>query len=298
MTPIPRVLTPVQQRNLTPVTPRAMTPSRTPPPNKRKIFFDEVTAIHESTNKINEKIEELSKLHESALSKIDEGERTDVENQINAVEAELSKMNNLLSRRIKELARQVEENSDQAGHIRLVERNFTGSIRKYQQTQVAYMKKMREVIARQYKIANPEATEEEIRDFVDGGPTEQIFVNVTMSTRTNASRGALKEAKKRYMEIQKIEKTVIELGELFDQMGELVWKQEEEVKAIENTSADIEATASAATTELKTAYKSAKSARSKKWLILWIVIGIILAAIIITVLALHPWSAKKSHDDD
>ncbi|KAF3914158.1 Syntaxin-1B [Arthrobotrys entomopaga] len=293
MTPIPRVLTPVQQRSLTPVTPRAMTPSRTPPPNKRKIFFDEVTAIHEANNKINEKIEEIGKLHESALSKIDEGERTEIENQTNALEAELSKMNTMVSRRIKELARQVEEHSEQAGHVHLVERNFTASIRKYQQSEVAYLKKMREVITRQYKIANPEATDEEIRNFVESGSNEQVFVNGTMSARQAAGKGALREANKRYLEIQKIEKTMVELGQLFDQMNELVWKQEEEVKAIENTSADIEATASAATTELKAAYTSAKAARSKKWLILWIVIGIILAAILIAVLALRPWIKKS-----
>lgn len=86
-----------------------------------------------------------------------------------------------------------------------------------------------------------------------------------LQNRRGAARSALNEVQNRHNEIQKIEKTLIELAQLFQDMEQLVVEQEPMVDQIDNRGQEIVENTSKANEELGGAVKSARSARRKKW---------------------------------
>ena len=83
--------------------------------------------------------------------------------------------------------------------------------------------------------------------------------------RRGEARSALSAVQARHKEIQRIEQTIQELAELFQNMEQLVIEQEPMVEQIDQRGHEIQADVAKAHTELETAVESAKSARRKKW---------------------------------
>lgn len=75
----------------------------------------------------------------------------------------------------------------------------------------------------------------------------------------------------RHTEIQRIEKTIIELATLFNEMEQLVTEQEEMVANIDQRGEEITTNVDKAQEELGGAVDKARSARRKKWWCLLIV---------------------------
>lgn len=83
--------------------------------------------------------------------------------------------------------------------------------------------------------------------------------------RRGEARSALSAVQARHKEIQRIEQTIQELAELFQNMEQLVIEQEPMVEQIDQRGHEIQTDVAKAHTELETAVESAKSARRKKW---------------------------------
>lgn len=86
----------------------------------------------------------------------------------------------------------------------------------------------------------------------------------------------------RHNDIQRIEKTLIELAQLFQQLNEEVVAQDEPVKQIEEQTEDVNKDTTHANQQLDQGIKSARNARKLKWWTLGIVVLIIviLAAVL------------------
>ncbi|KAF3925975.1 Syntaxin-1B [Dactylellina cionopaga] len=264
-------------------TSRSSSPPRTPNPDgievdeKRgledsepvpKSFFDEIGTLHTATQDINEKIAEIERLHTESLSKINYGEVAALNEEADALAAELSKMNQEMTEKLRNLASRTDPESGDAKHVQLVHKNFKATVQHYNETEINYQTKMREQLARQYKIVNPEATDEEIREVQESGDTS-IFVSAVMDARRAQGSAALNAVKGRFEEIQRIEKTMTELADLFGQLNELVWKQEDEIQHIHDHAADVEMNLAAGNEDLAKAIEHSKGARKKKlWMCL------------------------------
>jgi len=83
--------------------------------------------------------------------------------------------------------------------------------------------------------------------------------------RRGEARSALSAVQARHKEIQRIEQTIQELAELFQNMEQLVIEQEPMVEQIDQRGHEIQTDVAKAHTELETAVESARSARRKKW---------------------------------
>lgn len=86
-----------------------------------------------------------------------------------------------------------------------------------------------------------------------------------MQNRRGAARSALAQVRSRHVEIQKIEQTMVELAQLFEQMNQLVVEQGEIVQQIDDHGTRIHDDTKQANTQLAQAVSSAKGARKKKW---------------------------------
>lgn len=91
--------------------------------------------------------------------------------------------------------------------------------------------------------------------------------------RRGESRQVLGAVRDRHEAIAKIEKQMVELAELFQDMERMVVEQEPMVEAIETGANETHENVVQANTQLKTATDSARAARKKKWICFWIVGG-------------------------
>lgn len=138
-----------------------------------------------------------------------------------------------------------------------------------------YRTRYNELLARQYRIVHPDASEEEIGQAVESGQT-QVFSQALLSSNRSASANSVAKAvRERQQDIARIERTLEELMVLFEQMNEQVLLADPVVANIEHQSENVTTDVEQAQKHLGTAVVSAKGARRKKWICLFIAIGIV-----------------------
>ena len=101
--------------------------------------------------------------------------------------------------------------------------------------------------------------------------TNGFDVQLMSGNRRGEATSALREVQARHTEIQRIEKTIIELAQLFNEMEQLVTEQEEMVVNIDNRGAEVVDNVDKAQDNIGQAVEKARSARRKKWWCLLIV---------------------------
>ncbi|KAI9294091.1 t-SNARE [Neoconidiobolus thromboides FSU 785] len=115
-----------------------------------------------------------------------------------------------------------------------LKKQFMDSITSYQKVEQKHRQQVKARIERQYRIVRPEATEEEIKEAIDGDNNESVFAqSVLQSARGGEAKRALKEVQDRHMDIQKIVKSIEELNNLYHEMQYMVEKQEILIEKIE-----------------------------------------------------------------
>ena len=115
-------------------------------------------------------------------------------------------------------------------HVGRVEDKLKNTIKNYYSQDLAFQKKLRDQIARQYRIVRPEASEAEIQNAVEDPSRQQIFSQALLqSDRRGKSRAALDAVRSRHEEIKKSERQVAELVDIFHLLDDLVVQQESSV---------------------------------------------------------------------
>lgn len=102
------------------------------------------------------------------------------------------------------------------------------------------------------------------------------------SNRTGAATSVLGSVRARHNDIQQIERTLLELNQLFQQLAEQVIIQEPMVANVDDTTTKVLDDNTKGNTELDKGIKSARNTRKLKW---WC-FGIIVAIIVILALVL------------
>lgn len=88
--------------------------------------------------------------------------------------------------------------------------------------------------------------------------------------RQNKAQSTLSENKARHQEIEEIEKEMIALAQMFQDLDALVIQQEPAIQNIEQQSEQVEGNVEKANVHLEGAITSAHAARKKKWICLGI----------------------------
>ena len=152
-----------------------------------------------------------------------------------------------------------------------LDRRIRKAINTYQRQESDFRKEVTEQQRRQYLIVNPEASEAELREAtMDGGDT-QIFQQALLnSNRQGQAQSTLRNVQQRHDAIQQIERTMMELQQLFQDLDAIVVQQEPLVQNIEQKAEETNTHLVAGNTEVGKAVKSARAARKKKWICLGI----------------------------
>jgi len=195
-----------------------------------------------------------------------------------------------LKRRVKALEAQGGAGRD--GQVKkqqaaFVKSKFVEAIQNYQSVEQQYRTKYKQRMERQFKIVKPDATPDEIRAVVNDEQGGQIFSQALMNSRYTESRAAYREVQERHEDIKRIERTLAELAQLFNDMSVLVEQQDETINVIETQAAGVEKDTEAGMQYTEKAVVSARAARKKRWicffiiLIVLIVIAVVIAVVVI-----------------
>eukprot|EP01027_Heterolobosea_sp_BB2_P016060 GEZU01022915.1.p1 GENE.GEZU01022915.1~~GEZU01022915.1.p1 ORF type:complete len:247 (+),score=86.97 GEZU01022915.1:96-836(+) len=172
-------------------------------------------------------------------------------------------------------------------------KQFMETAQKYQQEHIDSKRRYQETIARQMRIVNPNATQEEIDDAIYSGRAEQVFAErMLMSGSDKATAQTLyTEVQERQENIHKIEASMMELQQLFIDMAVLVDSQQEELDNIfENVSKSVAYTEKAHKELVKTVEHKRRSRKCKCitiFTVMMIVLFLLIAAAIAVPIALR-----------
>ncbi|KAK2467001.1 hypothetical protein APHAL10511_001259 [Amanita phalloides] len=249
-------------------------------------FYAEITAVQEGIKNFNDNVSRIGDLHSRSLNNMDDNAAQRNHAQLEELVEDTSTLSATLKRRIKALEGQGSSGRD--GQVRkqqtsLVKTKFVEAIQSYQTVEQQYRTKYKQRMERQFRIVKPDATPEEIRAVVNDDQGGQIFSQALMnSNRYGESRRAYREVQERHEDIKRIEQTLAELAQLFNDISLVVEQQDEVINVIETQAAGVEKDTEAGLQYTEKALNSARSARKKRWICFWIslVLLLILAAII------------------
>jgi len=266
------------------------------PADSMSEFYTEISSIQDSLKSFNDSVTRIGELHSRSLDNTDDAAAQRVAQQLDELIADTSALSNMLKRRIKALERQPGSGRD--AQIRkqqtgLVKQKFVEAIQNYQSVEQQYRTKYKQRMERQFKIVKPDASAEEIKAVVNDDQGGQIFSQALMnSNRYGEARSAYREVQERHEDIKRIEKTLTELAQLFNDMSVMVEQQDEQINVIETTAASIEKDTEAGLGYTEKAVVSARAARKKRWICAILAAIIIIIIIIVVVVVVKDVSGK------
>ncbi|KAF9977738.1 Plasma membrane t-SNARE, secretory vesicle fusion, partial [Modicella reniformis] len=256
--------------------------------NDMTAFFSEVTFIQEDISRLEQNITQIEQLHDLSVNTVStEDYAVRISHQLEAITTDTTQLSNRIKKRIKdvELANLRLPNSPDIQIRRTqaatLKDKFLNTLRRYQTSESEARRKYQGRMERQYRIVKPNATQEEIAQALESD-NQQIFAqSVLQSTRYDDADRALREVQARHDDIKKIEKTILELHQLFIDMETLVTDQGVVLDAIDQSTQQADTDLQSGNQQVDTAIVNAKGARRKKWICL--IISIILLAIIVII---------------
>ncbi|EMD38443.1 hypothetical protein CERSUDRAFT_113604 [Gelatoporia subvermispora B] len=258
-------------------------------------FYSEISSIQDELKTFNDNVRRIGDLHSRSLDNTDDAAAQRVAQQLEDLVADTTALSNMLKRRVKALERQGTTGRD--GQIRkqqtgLVKQKFMEAIQSYQSVEQQFRTKYKQRLERQFKIVKPDATQEEVQAVVDNDQGGQIFSQALMnSNRYGEARSAYREVQERHEDIKRIEKTLTELAQLFNDMSIMVEQQDEQINIIETTAAEVEKDTEVGLGYTEKAVESARAARKKRWICF--ILSLIIIAIIAIVVAVVVTNAAK-----
>lgn len=169
-------------------------------------------------------------------------------------------------------------------HGTLVQK-FLELVQEYQEVQTDYKNKFQEKMERQFKIAKPDATPEEVADAIENGESSKVFAAQILDTHLHQqAKNALSYVEARHADIKKIEASIQQLHALFVDMAILVDAQGEMLNQIEyNVSQSVDYVKKG-NVELASAIKLQKKSRKKMYIIICILVVIIIIVLVPTII--------------
>lgn len=264
-----------------------------PAPRDPNAILNECVEIEQAIDSISTNLQRLRYLQTRAIDDPDASPTTSTNREIDTLSSETMSLYRNLSQRIIAI-KQTPTSADARNKPRvgMVDRKLRQAMNEFQQVERDFRKKLADQMARQYRIVNPEASEEEIRTAVEDTENNQVFsqavnkppfppspnypvsplcLNTTKtqllqsSRRGQQSQSALRAVQARHEAIQKIERQMIELAQLFQDIEAAVISHEVAVEDIESKTELIAEHVAKGNKELDGGIKAASSRNRKKW---------------------------------
>jgi len=252
-----------------------------------KEFFETVSEIKSGMALIRRNIKSIEESYGQSLValNVDQKSSEELEKLIDSTNLAAADLRKIL-KEIDTENKQLEKSAKGTAQYRIrtnmhqtLTRKFLDLMQEYQEVQTKYKNKYRERVERQYKIAKPDATQDEIDEALESGNT-QIFQKQILDMQHHAqAKEALIYIENRHRDIMRLEQSIKELHQLFLDMAILVEAQGELIDQIEYNVSQSVAYSKEAVKQLNQANQLQKKSRKKMCcliiilLILFIVLG-------------------------
>jgi len=235
-------------------------------------FYNQISSIQDELQRFDANVSRIGDLHSRLLNNTDEALSQQNADALDGLVEETRALSNQIKNQIQDLEKEsVPQGQDpriRRNQTSLLRSKFIEALQNYQQVEQQYRTRYRQRVERQFKIVKPDATPEEVSAVVqsDQGAGGQIFAQaLTSSTRYGESRAAYREVQERHEDIRKIERTLAELAQLFNDMDILVTQQDDTINAIETSATQVQKDTEAGLGQTEKAVEHARSARRKRW---------------------------------
>lgn len=209
----------------------------------RRDFFFDVSRVKGVMEAMKGNVSRLVSLHREALidphggsarkQEIEELTRdtnamgAQVRNQLRELDAELGAM----------LAKDAEAEQQSAYKIKrnmhaTLTKKFLAQMQDYSDAQTSYKRRVEETARRQFRIVKPDATPEEVEKVLADG-SDSIFKDSMLACTSHSARAALTHVQEKHQECQRLESSITELAQLFQDLSLLVDAQGEILDDIE-----------------------------------------------------------------
>jgi syntaxin 1B/2/3 len=270
---------------------------------KRDDFLERINGVRQRIDQLTADISSISNIHQRMLSSPDNHSSSELENIVTQTQIRNTQIKDEIKFLERDALRQQPDSgtaSFKNSQIRTIKNSFKTQLEAFQKEESDYGRRYREAIGRQYRIINPEATDAEVHeaqnaDWGNEGVFSQAvsvhhectssygYLLTSPQLKTNRSGQAssvLGAVRARHNDIQRIEKTMSELAQLFVDLNEQVVYQEAQVTQIDEQTTQVHQDAEQANVHLDKGITSARRARKLKWWTLAVVV------IILAILAL------------
>ncbi|KZT26311.1 t-SNARE [Neolentinus lepideus HHB14362 ss-1] len=259
-------------------------------------FYGEIGNLQDLIAQFDSNVSRISDLHSRLLNNMDEAQTQRFTAELDELVGGTRALSGDIKRRIEALGSQSIPGADariKKNQLSLVRKKFMEAVQKYQSVEAEYRNRYKQRVERQFRIVKPDATPEEVTAVVNdaSGSGNQIFAQaITSSVRYGESRAAYREVQERHEDIRKIEQTLVELAQLFNDMSILVQQQDEQIDTVQNTAIGVEKDTEGALVQTEKAVVSARKARRKRWICFWLAILICIIIAVVVVVSVHPWT--------
>jgi len=237
-------------------------------------FLKEIQYLQSEIEKLKVLVDTIEHLHSQQLLPGTEVNLDEVNEAVDQNVSDVSKQLSLVKRHIKKIdeANEKIDSQTQDAQIRVSQtatcrKRFLDTAKRYQEVQQKHRQRFRDRLVREYKIAHPDATSEEVDEALSEEGMNVFADEVLHSTRYGEAKGVLKAVQERHEDVKKIEKTILELNSLFQEMAVAVESQGGLINSIEHSVTNAALYTEEATVHLDKAIEYRKSSRRKLYIL-------------------------------
>ncbi|VEU19840.1 DEKNAAC100266 [Brettanomyces naardenensis] len=256
-------------------------------------FFPQIQRLKDDLADYNNLIDRLERLQVKSLNAIGSDEINSIQTQIDSTSNNLEDLQgNTIKPKLQQLYKSCGQDTDKQQQAQNLTQQFRTAITRLAKIEDGYNQSNIDKAVDQYKIVNPQATDNQARDFVDQVGNQQVFDNaIAQSNRKGQAITVLQEVQARHQEVERTEKLAAELNQLFSELQNLVFEQDERFdSAIQNVHVAQDYLERGDANVIK-ARDHAKKGRKWKWIIFWAIVILIIVAVIIVLSVLHSTGA-------
>ncbi|KAF2221913.1 t-SNARE [Elsinoe ampelina] len=242
-------------------------------------FLSRVEALKSSIRTLTSQISQIASTHQRTLT----SPSANADPSLSSLITDTQILNTSIKDQIRFLETDAKRSGGSANGIKATQvsslkSSFKKQLEEYRREERDYEVKYREQIARSYRIVNPDASEAEVEEAKNANwGDEGVFQTALKTNRTATASSVLGAVRARHADILQIERTMRELADLIDALGQQVVLQDEPIKQTEDGTGLVKGDVERGNTHLEKAEESARRARRLKWWCFWIVVVIVVA---------------------
>ncbi|KAJ1477134.1 t-SNARE [Baffinella frigidus] len=236
-------------------------------------FFAKVKSVKDEMGDIRKNINQIKELHSKIITEVSQQKSKEHTEKLDELLLQTSSTAKKVKDRLRDfegLTKECREEYGEASSQSRVHVNMHGSLTKkfmelmneYNQVQGRYKTLLRDRVARQVKVVNPNATPEEVAEAIANGGSD-IFADKILSQSDQAAMNAYADVQSKHEDLVRLEASIREVDQLFMDMALMVEQQGELLDNIEESVSNSAEYTQQGVVQLVEAKRLQKSARKK-----------------------------------